>query len=172
VGVDEPVAGHVPEPELKGHRRVGEVFAQPSVGLEQHILDDVAGIHAALHATIHAAVDHPLDRLPMPGEQPVDGPGFPPAHAVEQDERRRRVGGRRPVANAVPVCRAAGWGGHEGRTDGWRGRGRGHESSSYQRVARTDAAGRDGRRGTPPESEACRARGKAGGFCPAGKRDP
>jgi hypothetical protein len=87
VGVDEPVAGHVPQPELEGHRRVGEVVAEPAIGLDEHVLHDVAGVDPPLHHPIHPPVDHPPDRIAMPRQKVVDRRRVPATDAVEQHER-------------------------------------------------------------------------------------
>ena len=67
VGVDQAVAGDVPQPEMKRHRRVFvaaiEVLGQPAVGFDQHVLHNVAGVHAALDHAVHPQVDHPPQRL-------------------------------------------------------------------------------------------------------------
>jgi len=116
--VDQTVAGHVPQPELERHGGVREILPQPSVGLEEHILNDVAGIDPALHAAIHAAIDHPLDRRAVPFEQSVDSPVVTLANPLEQHERGLWLGrGSRPVGGAVWGAGDAGWGGHGGRTD-------------------------------------------------------
>jgi len=110
MGIDQPIAGHVPEPELKRHRSVGEVLAQPPVGLDHHILHDIAGIDPPLHAPIHATIDHPLDRLAVPLKKAVHGVAIPLPHAVEQHERglavgkaSRRIRSRRSISHYCSV---------------------------------------------------------------------
>ena len=91
VRVDQTVAGHVPQPQLEGHGGIGEVVAEPAVGLEEDILDDVAGIDAALDAPIHPPIDHLPDRIAVAGEKAVDGIVVAAADAVEQDEGRLAI---------------------------------------------------------------------------------
>jgi hypothetical protein len=104
VGIDEAVAGHVPQPELERHRRVGEVVAEPAVGLEHDVLNDVAGIDAPLHDAVHPPIDHPPDGVAVAGKEAIDGVVVPLADAVEEDLRRW----------AIPPWRSAGGNGRRG----------------------------------------------------------
>ena len=90
MGVDEAIPGHVPQPELEGHGRVCEIVAQAAVGLDHHVLHDVAGVDPPLHDPIHPLVDHSADRCPMTFQQPVDGRAVPLSGAVEEHHRRWR----------------------------------------------------------------------------------
>ncbi len=59
MGVDQPVAGHLPQPQMKRHRRIRKIFFQSAVGIEQHILHNITGVDPAADHAIHAQVDHP-----------------------------------------------------------------------------------------------------------------
>ena len=92
VGIDQPVPGHVPQPEPKRHRGIGKIIAEPAVRLDEHILHDVAGVHPPLHHPIHAQVDHPADRGAVPLEEPVDGVAVSLTNAIQEHERYGRIG--------------------------------------------------------------------------------
>ena len=89
MGIDDPVTGHVPQPQLKRHRRIGEVVAQPPVRLQHDILHDVAGIDPSLHHPVKPVVNHPSDRGPVSGQQSVDRRSITLPSPVEQDKRLR-----------------------------------------------------------------------------------
>ncbi len=55
--VDESVAGDLPQPKMKRHHRIAKVFAHSAIRLDQRLLNDVAGIDAALHGTVHPQRD-------------------------------------------------------------------------------------------------------------------
>jgi hypothetical protein len=97
VSIDKPVAGHVPQPELEWHGRVGQIVDQPAIGFDHHVLHDVAGIDPPLHPPVHATVDHSPDRFAVPLEQAVDGIAIALPHAIEQHQSRLSVGRRSPV---------------------------------------------------------------------------
>jgi len=86
VGVDEPVAGHVPQPKAKRHRRILEIFPQPAIGLDQDILNDIAGVNSPLDELVHAMVDEPPDRRAVTIEQAVDGVAVSLSHPLEQQK--------------------------------------------------------------------------------------
>lgn len=86
VGIDEAVAGHVPQPQPKRHRRILKVVAQPAVGLDEDVLDDVAGVNPSLDHLVHPMVDEPPDRRAVPIEQAVDGITVTLAHPLEQQK--------------------------------------------------------------------------------------
>ena len=44
MNVVQPIAGDLPEPELKRQRRIAQVIGQPPAGLQQNALDHIAGI--------------------------------------------------------------------------------------------------------------------------------
>ena len=73
MGVDQPVPGHLPQPKMKWHRRMGQILLQPPMGVEQHILHDVAGIDPAADYAIHPQIDHPPQRRAMALQQPIHG---------------------------------------------------------------------------------------------------
>ena len=111
VGVDEAIPGHVPQPELERHGGVGQIVAEPTVGLDHHVLHDVAGIHPPLHDAIHPLVDHPADRRAMAFKQAVDRVAVSLADAVEQHKRWLRLGYGRVRGGgraAWGVCRLRG----------------------------------------------------------------
>ena len=92
VGVDQPVSGHVSQPETKRHRRVGQVVTKPTIRLNHHILHNIAGVDTALHTSIHAGSDQPTNRLAVPSKQPVNGRGIALPNAIEQHLRHLRIG--------------------------------------------------------------------------------
>ena len=83
VGVDETIPGHVPQPELEWHGRIGKIIAEAAIGLDHHVLHDVAGIDPPLHDPIHPLIDHPADRRAMALEQAVDRRAVSLSDAVE-----------------------------------------------------------------------------------------
>ena len=66
MGVDDVVERDLAEPEVERQAGVAEVVAQPLARPEQHLLDDVAGVHAASERAVETGVDHPPQRRPMP----------------------------------------------------------------------------------------------------------
>src|SRR5258705_334728 len=75
MGVDEPIFSQVQQPEMERHDGVLEVIAEPAVGLDQHVLDDVTGIGAAGQGRVEPELDGPPKRLAVLGEQVVHGRG-------------------------------------------------------------------------------------------------
>ena len=73
VGVDQPVLGHLPQPQVKRHLRILQILLQPPMGFDQHILRDVASIDAPRQHRVHPQLDHPPHRAAMPCQQPIDG---------------------------------------------------------------------------------------------------
>ena len=63
MGVDDPVARHLPQPQMKRHRRIFQVGPQPPVGFDHHFLHDVAGIQPLLNPPVQPHVDHPPQRI-------------------------------------------------------------------------------------------------------------
>ena len=59
VGIDHLVASDLPQPEVKRQRRVPQVFTQPLAGLQEHVLDDVAGIDPPAQRLVQPQPDHP-----------------------------------------------------------------------------------------------------------------
>ena len=92
MGIYEPVAGHMTQPELEWHRGVGEIIAEAAVGFDHHILHDIAGIDPPLNHPVHPQMNHPLDRLPMAFQEAIDGGGIPAAGPVQQGDRDLRLG--------------------------------------------------------------------------------
>ena len=92
VGIDQAVSGHVSEPETKRHRRVGEIVTKPTIRLNHHILNNIAGIDTALHTTVHAGSDEATNRLAVPSKQPVDGCRVALPNPLEQHLRHLRIG--------------------------------------------------------------------------------
>jgi len=57
VRVDDAVLRQMPQPEMERHGRRAQVFVEPLIGLEQHVLHDVAGIDPA--------GQHGIGRMPI-----------------------------------------------------------------------------------------------------------
>ena len=88
VGVDQPVAGHVPQPEPKRHDRIGKVVGEPPISLDHHVLNDVAGIDPPLDDPVHTEIDHPPDRRAVAFEKPVYGVRVAVANAIKEHQGR------------------------------------------------------------------------------------
>ncbi len=86
VGIDEPVAGHVPQPQPKGHRRILEIVAQPAIGLDEHVLNDIAGVNSPLDELVHPLIDQPTDSRPVAIEQAVHGIAVTLSNPLEQQK--------------------------------------------------------------------------------------
>jgi len=95
MGVNEPVASHVAQPELEWHRGIGEIIAETAVGLDQHILHDIAGIDPPLDHPVHAQMNHPLDRFPVAFQEAIDCVSIPPSGPVQQRDCDLRLGALR-----------------------------------------------------------------------------
>ena len=93
VGVDDPVGRDLPQPEMERQRRVAEVVGQPLVGLEQHVLHDVAGVDPAREA---------------PGPAAGRSSDGAPAGAAPRARRPRRHPRRAIRCNRASVSLAAG----------------------------------------------------------------
>lgn len=71
MGVDDVVAGHVPQPEMKGHRRGLEVIAQATTGLQQYLLHHITGINPAGQSGVESKIDHAPQRRAVAQEKLV-----------------------------------------------------------------------------------------------------
>src|SRR6266852_1499158 len=69
---------------MKRHVRRLEVILEPTVGFDQHFLDDIAGVKALDDGGIKAQVDHAPDRFAMSGEQLLDSVGVAGFSLIEQ----------------------------------------------------------------------------------------
>jgi len=96
MGIDDPIAGHMPQPEPERHRGIRQVVGKTPAGFDHHVLHDVAGIHPSSEHGIHSPIDDAPQRIPMPGKQAVDGIGIAVPNPVEQSERGRRSTVERP----------------------------------------------------------------------------
>ena len=63
MGIDDPVLGDLPQPEVIGHHRIGQIVLQPAVGLDQHFLHDVADVDPLLNPLVEAKLHHPPQRI-------------------------------------------------------------------------------------------------------------
>ena len=73
MGVDYPVVGDLPQPQMIGHDRMGQIVLQAAVGLDQHFLHDVAHVDPPLNPLVQPQLHHPPQRIAVPLHQPVDG---------------------------------------------------------------------------------------------------
>ena len=92
MGVDQPVLGHVPQPEMKRHGRMDQILLQAAISLDEHILHDIAGIHPALDRRIESQVYQPPQCIAVAIEQFVDRRAIAGFRALEQLLGLRRVG--------------------------------------------------------------------------------
>jgi hypothetical protein len=72
VGVDDPVPGDLPNPQVKGHAGILQIILQPAIGLDQHILYHVADIHSPLDLPIQTHPHHAVHGRSMAIQQPID----------------------------------------------------------------------------------------------------
>jgi hypothetical protein len=72
MGVDQPVFGHLPQPEVERHHGIGQIAFESSVGFDHHFLRDVARVDALLYLPIHPQVDHSPHRLSMAFQEAID----------------------------------------------------------------------------------------------------
>ena len=86
------MASDLPKPEMEGERRVLEIFRKPLVGLHQHLLDHIAGIHSTRERGIETVADHPPQRGAMLCPQPFRRTLIMMLDAVKQDPRFELVG--------------------------------------------------------------------------------
>jgi hypothetical protein len=78
VSVDDPVLGNLPQPQVIRHSRLSEIVLQPAVGLDQHILHDIAHIDPPLYFLVQPKLHHAPQAVTMPLHQTVDCVGVAP----------------------------------------------------------------------------------------------
>src|SRR5260370_93284 len=83
-GVDNVVLGDASKPEVKRHRRIAEISVEPATGLEEHFLDDIAGVNASSDGGIEAQVDHAAHLVAVVGQKLLGDLFVAAAGLVEQ----------------------------------------------------------------------------------------
>ena len=78
------ILGDVSKPKMKGKLGLTKIGIEPPAGLQQHFLDDIAGIHTGGNRRIKAQIDHAPYRLAMIGEQAIPSVGVARTHLVEE----------------------------------------------------------------------------------------
>ena len=91
VRVDDAVLRQVPQPQVERHVRLLQVLGQPLVGLDEHVLNDVGGVHAARDGRVEPQVDDAAERFAELVEQ-ADRPR--PARPLRASSSSRSVSSR------------------------------------------------------------------------------
>jgi hypothetical protein len=88
---------------MKRQLPIDKIILQAAIRLDQHVLNDVAGIDTLSELSIHAHVDHSPQRLSMPSQKTVDGVAVPFGGPEQQFLRFFRVGphGDFPIVRRV-----------------------------------------------------------------------
>ena len=84
MGVDDPILGDLPQPEMEWHDRILQVLLQPPVGFNKNILDHVTHTHPWLDTAIQPHPDQAEDGILVPFNQLVDRLGVPLTGLVQQ----------------------------------------------------------------------------------------
>ena len=84
VCIDDVIPRDLAQPEMKRQHRVAEILAQPLAGLDQHVLDDVAGIDATGYGLVQPQADHPPQGRPVPLPELVGRRGIGLRNPVQQ----------------------------------------------------------------------------------------
>ncbi len=92
VHVDQSISSQLPEPQVEGQGGLVEVLGQSARRFEQHILNDIAGIHTTSDCAVHAMVDEFPERVAVPIHQAVDRLGISIACRREQFAGAIRIG--------------------------------------------------------------------------------
>lgn len=69
-----------------------KVGGEPVGGFQQHVLDDITGIHTATYRPIHAVSDQFPQRVPVPVHQPLNRLLIPVSRGGEQFLGAFRIG--------------------------------------------------------------------------------
>lgn len=106
--VDHAILGHLPQPEMKGQLRIAQVFWQSLVGLDQHILNDIAGIDALLEPPVQPQFDDPPQGWSVFAQQLVQRSAFTRSGPLEQFSRALEIWPHDrqytlPVLNTPPI---------------------------------------------------------------------
>ncbi len=73
VGVDDAVLRDLPQPQVVGHARLGQVLLEAAIGLDQNVLHDVADVDSPLNSLVEAKLDHPPERIAVAVQEAVNG---------------------------------------------------------------------------------------------------
>ena len=72
VGIDDPIAGDMPEPQMERHRRITQIVLQPAIGFYQDILHHVADVDPLLDPLVKPHLHQPANGGPVAIHQAVD----------------------------------------------------------------------------------------------------
>src|SRR5688500_3156602 len=72
MGVNDLVFGDLPQPKMNAENRARQIILQPAVGLNEHILHDVANIDPPLNLAIQPHLNHSAERIAMPVQEAID----------------------------------------------------------------------------------------------------
>jgi hypothetical protein len=58
MGVDDAILGYLSNPQMERDHGIGKIILQSTVGFDEHILDNIANIHALVETLVQSQLDH------------------------------------------------------------------------------------------------------------------
>jgi hypothetical protein len=77
MGVYDPILGDLPQPQMEWHRSRSQIFFQPPMGFDHHVLNDVADVNPPLNPLIEPHLNHPPDAVAMAFHQLIHSVAVP-----------------------------------------------------------------------------------------------
>ncbi len=84
VSVDQPVFGHLTQPQVKRHDRVLQILLQAAIGVDHHLLHDVACVDTTFEHLVHPQINHPPHSVAVSVKQLIDSSVITFADVVQE----------------------------------------------------------------------------------------
>jgi hypothetical protein len=72
MSIDNPILGDLPYPKVERNRRVIDVIHEPTIGLDQNVLHDIAYVEPLHDSLIESDCNHPTQGVTVPAEEFLD----------------------------------------------------------------------------------------------------